>query len=120
MGDLITYMGGNGEPDAMQALLAALAACDVDVIATHAALLGIALEQLSVQAEGQFNVAAYLGVEDAPGPGYQGIRLAVRLCVPNASPEQIDLLRRRLEHGSPVGDSLRRAVPVGLKLEVEG
>jgi len=119
MGDLIMYLG-DGEFNAMQALLAALAACDVDVMATHAALLGIALEQLSVQAEGQFNVAAYLGVEDAPGPGYQGIRLAVRLCVPNATPEQIDLLRRRLEHGSPVGDSLRRVVPVGLKLEVEG
>jgi uncharacterized OsmC-like protein len=120
MGDLITYMGGNGEPDAMQALLGALAACDVDVIATHAALLGIALEQLSVQAQGHFNVAAYLGVDDAPGSGYQGLRLTVRLRAPSATPEQIEWLRRRLEHGSPVGDSLRRAVPTELKLEVEG
>ena len=29
MDGLITYMGGNGEPDAMQALLAAPAACEM-------------------------------------------------------------------------------------------
>ncbi len=119
MGDLILYLGGAGDFSAMRALLAALAACDVNVIATHAALLGIALEQLSVQAEGHFNSAAYLGVDDAPGSGYQAIRLAVRLRAPNATPEQIELLRRRLEHAAPVGDSLARAVPIELKLEVE-
>jgi uncharacterized OsmC-like protein len=118
-GDQILYLGGDGELRPMRALLAALAACDVDVIVTQAALLGMALEQLSVQVEGQCNVAAYLGVDDAPGPGYRGIHLTVRLRAPGATPEQIDALRRRLKHGSPVGDSLMRAVPLELTLEVE-
>jgi uncharacterized OsmC-like protein len=120
MGKLITYLGGEGELNPMRALLAALAACDVDVIVTHATLLGIPLEHLSVEAEGHFNAAAYLGVEDAPGSGYQGIRLMARLRAPDATPEQIDLLRSHLEDGSPVGDSLRRAVPVEVKVELEG
>jgi uncharacterized OsmC-like protein len=120
MGNLITYLGGEGELNPMRALLAALAACDVDVIVTHATLLGIPLEHLSVEAEGHFNAAAYLGVEDAPGSGYQGIRLMARLRAPDATPEQIDLLRSHLEDGSPVGDSLRRAVPVEVKVELEG
>jgi uncharacterized OsmC-like protein len=119
MGDIIAYLGGSDDFSAMRALLASLAACDVSVIATHAALLGIGLERLSVEAEGQFNAAAYLGVEGAPGPGYQGIRLTVRLRAPGATPEQVELLRRVLEHGSPVGDSLRRMVPTDVKLEVE-
>lgn len=119
-GDLITYMGGDGELNPMQSVLAALAACDVQVIALHAALLGIPLERVSVQAEGCFNVAAYLGVEDAPGPGYQTVRLTVQVRAPDANPEQISRLRSQLEHGSPVGDSLARAVSVEVKLEVEG
>jgi uncharacterized OsmC-like protein len=120
MGDLITHMGGKGEPDAMQALLAALAACDVEVIALHAALLGIPVEHVSVEAEGYFNIAAYLGVEDAPGSGYQTVRLTARLRAPDANPEQISRLRSQLEHSSPVGDSLARAVSLEVKLEVEG
>jgi uncharacterized OsmC-like protein len=120
MGDVIAYLGGSDDFSAMRALLASLAACDVSVIATHAALLGIGLERLSVEAEGHFNAAAYLGVEDAPGPGYQGIRLSVRLRAPGATPEQIERLRRVLEHGSPVGDTLTRVVRTELSLEVEG
>jgi uncharacterized OsmC-like protein len=120
MGDVIAYLGGNDDFSAMRALLASLAACDVSVVATRAALLGIALERLSVEAEGSFNAAAYLDVEDAPGPGYRGIRRVVRLRAPGATPEQIELLRRGLEYGSPVGDSLRRVVPTELSLEVEG
>ena len=120
MGDLNLYLGGHGEPDAMQALLAALAACEIEVIALHAALLGIALEQVSVEAEGGFNLAAYLGVEGAPGSGYQTVRLKVRLRAPDANPEQISQLHRQVEHSSPVGDSLVRAVSVDVELEVEG
>ena len=119
MNGLITYMGGHGEPDAMQGLLAALAACETEVIALHAALLGIPLEQLSVAAEGSFNVAAYLGVEDAPGSGYRTVRLTARLCAPDATPEQISQLQRQVAHSSPVGDSLVRAVSVDVALEVE-
>ena len=120
MDGLITYMGGNGEPDAMQGLLAALAACETEVIALHAALLGIPLEQVSVEAEGSFNIAAYLGVEDAPGSGYQTIRLVARLRAPDANPEQISRLCHQVEHSSPVGDSLVRAVSVDVALEVDG
>jgi uncharacterized OsmC-like protein len=119
MGDATMNLGGHGELDAMAALLAAMAACDIDVIATHATLLGIKLEQLSVRAEGEFNLAAYLGVEEAPGSGYQKIHLVARLRAPDATPEQIDALRRQLELSSPVGDSIRRAVSMEVKLDVE-
>ncbi len=119
MDGLITYMGGNGEPDAMQSLLAAVAACEIEVIALHAALLGVPLEQVSVEAEGGFNIAAYLGVEDAPGSGYRTIRLTARLQAPDANPERISRLCHQVEHSSPVGDSLVRAVSVDVALEVD-
>lgn len=109
--DKSMHIGGRGEFNAMQTLLAALAACDVDLIALHAALLGVEVKDLRVEATGHFNVQAYLGL-DAPGSGYTGISCKVTLHAPDASEEQLRLLRERIERSSPVGDTLGRSVPL--------
>lgn len=44
--DAPIYIGGDDEPSSMKMVLAALAACDVDVVASRAALLGIGIESL--------------------------------------------------------------------------
>ncbi|MBT2596404.1 OsmC family protein [Arthrobacter sp. ISL-72] len=108
------HIGGNEDFNAMQALLAALAACDVDLIALHAALLGLEVKDLRVEATGHFNVRAYLGLE-APGSGYTGISYKIILNAPGASDEQIRLLRERIERSSPVGDSLGRSIPLTIE-----
>jgi hypothetical protein len=65
-------IGGTGGPSSMKVLLGALAACDVDLIANRAALLGIEIKSLTVEATGHFNVQRYLGLEAVAGPGYEG------------------------------------------------
>ena len=115
--DRVVHIGGDDELNSMQILLAALAACDVDLVAMHASLLGLKIESLSVEATGHFNVQSYLGFEGTPGSGYDAISYTVRLSVPGASPEQVAHLRERCERSSPVGDSLARQIP--LKLEFE-
>jgi hypothetical protein len=40
----------------MNMLLRSMAACDVDLIANRASLLGVEIESLSVEARGHFNV----------------------------------------------------------------
>lgn len=45
-GDVVSYASGKGELNPMRMLLGALAACDVDVIATHAAALGVSIKEL--------------------------------------------------------------------------
>lgn len=115
--DKVVHIGGDDELNPMQMLLGTLAACDVDLVAMHASLLGLKIERLSVEAKGHFNVQSYLGLVGTPGSGYGAISYAVRLSVPGASPEQISHLRERCERSSPVGDSLARAIP--LKLEFE-
>lgn len=112
---LETYLGGDGYLNPMQMLLACLAACDVDMIATHASFIGLKVERLSVEASGRFNLQSYLGLQDAPGSGYQHIAYTIRIYAPDATPEQIEYLIERCEKSSPVGDSLVRAIP--LKLE---
>jgi uncharacterized OsmC-like protein len=112
------HLGGDGELNPMQALLGSLAACDVDLVATHATLLGIEITELWVEASGRFHVARYLGLDSEQPPGYQHIDYAVHLRVREASEEQIARLRDLCETGSPVGDTLTRPVPSTLNLDV--
>ena len=119
-GDKVAHLGGDDDFNAMQMVLAALAACDVDLVAMHASFLGIPIESLSVEATGHFNVRSYLGLEGAPGSGYDHIAYTVRIVAPGATPEQIAYLAERCERSSPVGDSLARAIPLTLAFEASG
>lgn len=112
----VIHMGGDEDPSAMWVFLATLAACDVEVVATHASLLGLKIENLEVEATGHFDIRRLLGL-DGPGPGYDGIAYTVRLRAPGATKEQIERLRAMCERGSPVGDSLARPIPLELKIE---
>jgi uncharacterized OsmC-like protein len=111
------YVGGTGEPSAMTVLLAALAACDVDLVANRAAMLGVEIEELSVATSGHFNVRRYLGLEAPQGPGYQRIAYVVRLKARAATSEQLAALRRACERDSPVGDTLREGVTLSFEFE---
>lgn len=88
-GETIAYM--NGEDDdhlnAMVMVLASLASCDVEVITTKAALLGVEIEDLAIEASGHVNVARLVGVDDAPSPGYEEIEYTVHLTAPSATEE---------------------------------
>ena len=83
------HLGGDGELNPMQALLGTLAACDVDLVSMHAAMLGIEVVELWIEASGRFHVARYLGLDSERSPGYQNIDYTVHLRVRDASPEQI-------------------------------
>ncbi len=110
-------IGGEGEPSAMVLLLASLAACDVEVVATTATLLGLELEDLEVEATGHFNVQRLLGLEEGPDPGYDRIGYTIRLRAPGASEEQVEQLRAMCEGSSPVGDSFSRRIPLTLEID---
>lgn len=117
LGGSPVYMGGDDDPSAMGMLLRALAACDIEVVVTRATLLGIEIEDLTIEAKGYFNVARYLGLEAPLGAGYQGVSYIVRLKTKGARAEQIEELRGALK-ASPVGDTFERQVPVTFELEV--
>jgi len=113
--DKVLNVGGPGNFDAMQLLLASLIACDVDLIAVHAAFLGLKIENLSIEVTGHFNLQAYLDLPAASGSGYDAVSSIVRLSIPGATPEQVAYLKARCERSSPIGDSLSRAIPLRLE-----
>lgn len=111
------YLGGDDDFSAMQATLGALAACDVEVVATHAALIGLEIRDLRVEATGNFNIASLLGVDSPTDAAYEQISYKVVLDAPGASEEQLEALARACENSSPVGDSLRKAIPLTFELQ---
>ena len=115
--DKEAHIGGRGELNPMQFVLAAFAACDVDLVAMHATMIGLEVDSLSVEASGHFNVQSYIGLEDKPGSGYDQISYKVILDAPDATEEQIAYLIERCEQSSPVGDTLARNVSMTLEFK---
>lgn len=115
--DAVITLGGQKSPGPMEALLAALAACEIDVVATHAAALGMQIERLTAEVTGGFDLRAYLGFDDAPRPGLTGVSCVLRATMPGATPQQARSLRERCERSSPVADSLARNIPLEISLE---
>ena len=111
------YMGGPDDPSAMGMLLRTLTACDIEVIVNRATLLGVELENLTIEARGYFNVKRYLGLETDTDPGYQWIDYTIRLKTKQTlSPEQVELIRGACVQ-SPVALKLELQVPITLTLE---
>lgn len=114
-GEQTTHIGGDDELNPMQTILAALAACHVDLLATHATMIGLEVSSLRVEVSGHFNVQSYVGLDDKPGSGYDQITCRVILDAPEATPDQIEYLVERSRQSSPVGDTLGRRVAMTLE-----
>ena len=113
--DKTLEVSGPGQLDPMQLVLAAVAACEIDVIATHATLMGVPIESLEIHVDAHFDVRAYLGLE-GPQPGYDRLVLDVRLRAPGITPEQVRRLQDAVERASPVGASLGHAIAMEARI----
>jgi uncharacterized OsmC-like protein len=109
-------LGGNAGPNAVEAVLHALASCLAVGFAYNAAGRGIAVESLRFKLEGDLDLRAFLGLSDTIRPGYQGIRISYQVKA-DAPREQIDDLWAYVQRTSPVFDIVRNPVPVTLTLE---
>jgi uncharacterized OsmC-like protein len=116
LGDKEVTIGADAGMNMMEMLLSSYAACDAAMVALHASFMDLKVERLKVEVSGHFNVAAYLGIEDAPGAGYDQISVKVYLDAPDATPEQLAYLHHISETGSPVGDTFSRIVPTELEI----
>ena len=117
-GENVTYLGGVKELNPMQMLLAALAACNVELIILNASILGIDVESLSIEANGHYDLRSYFGL-DKSGSGYDVISYTVWLKAPGITNAQIDYLLERCEKSYPFGDSLARKIPMNFEIIVE-
>lgn len=120
--DMPTGIGGGGSaPSPGLIFRAALASCDATLVTLRAAQVGIKLTTLEVIVEGDpddIGTLGFLGIDDSIPAGEHGLQLRFRLGAENASPERLQELIEWVGAHSPVGDSVSRAIPTKIDLEV--
>jgi len=115
--DMPAAVGGEGAaPTPGWLIRAALASCAATTIAMRAEELGIALTRLEVTAESETDMRGLLGVGDGIAAGPVTARLRVEVAADGEDEQRLEELVVWADGHSPVGDCVRRAVPVELEI----
>ena len=93
-------------------VLQALAGCYAVTLACQAAAKGIQISSYKLGLEADFDLAAFLGIDDTKGTGAQEVRVQVELESPNASRVELEDLVRLVEQRSPIRGTLTKPVQV--------
>jgi uncharacterized OsmC-like protein len=112
-------LGTNKGAASVEVLLAALGHCIASGFAIYGAHMGIQLESLAIDIEGEMDLQGMLGLPESGKvrPGYQEIR-ATYYVKSNAPRDQLEKLAKMSEDLSPTRDSLR-AVKFSSQLVVQ-
>ncbi len=110
--------GADRGANPVEHLLAALASCTVISYQVWAAQLGLTLDGVEVDVDGDIDLRGFFGTGEGVRPGFEGIDLRVRLTGPESEASY-----RRLEEAvavhCPVADNLTNGVPVSTRVQVE-
>ena len=117
--DMSKGIGGDATaPSPGWLLRAALATCDATMITMRAAELGITLTTLEVTVGSTSDDRGLLQMDDSIPAGPLNVRVHVKLGGEGVSKDQLHELVAWAERHSPVGDTIRRAVPLKVNVEV--
>ena len=100
-------------PSPVEVVLAALGSCQEITYRAYATALGIELDKVSVEIEGDIDFRGFFGVDDSVRSGYNNIRAVVKIAS-DAPAEELEKLREMVNSHCPVLDMLSNPVPVSL------
>lgn len=105
-------VGGTGTaPNPLETALGALLSCQVITYRLWAAKLGIPLDAVRIDVEGDLDMRSFFGLDDEVRAGFGAVRVLVHLDGP-AGPERFRALRDAVDAHCPVLDVFRGTVPV--------
>jgi uncharacterized OsmC-like protein len=104
-------LGGNRAPNAVEALLHALASCLAVGFVYNASAQGIEVRSLEFDLEGDMDLRGFLGLAEDVRAGYDELRVTYRVDC-DATPEKVDELCAYVQRTSPVLDIVRNPVRV--------
>lgn len=109
--------GTDTGPNPVEVVLAALGTCQAITYRIWAGLLGIQLDEVRFETEGDIDIAGLLGLREGVRPGFGQIRHRVILIGPETEDRYRELMMAVDEH-CPVLDIVANPVPVERVLEV--
>lgn len=105
-------LGGDGTaPNPVEVYLASLIACQVVTYRFWAQRLGVVVEDLSIDAEGDLDVRGFFGLDDTVRPGFQAVRVNVAISGPETAERYVEL-QRVVDAHCPVLDLTTGRTPV--------
>jgi len=112
-GEPPVLLGANEGANPVEFLLHALAGCVTTTLVLHATARGIHIRELSTELEGDLDLQGLLGLDDTVPPGYESIRIRMKVDA-DCPDEELEELIRDAERHSPVCNTICRPVPVTL------
>ena len=110
------FSGQNKGPKPSELVLAALAACQETTYRIFAEDMGINIGGISVQLEGTQDLRGFMALDDEIPAGFTNI-VGQIFIQSDATEEELELLRQRVDQHCPVLDDLRRPLKVSFALE---
>jgi uncharacterized OsmC-like protein len=111
----LELLGTNEHPNPQEFLLGSMNGCMAVGYVAGAAMQGITLESLSIEAGGEIDLRGFLGLSDTVKPGYDTIRYTVRI-KGDGTPEQFAELHEVVKKTSP--NYFNVANPIRLESEL--
>jgi uncharacterized OsmC-like protein len=96
----LELLGSNTVPNPQELLMAAVNACMTVGYVAGAAVRGITLDRLDIEATGALDLRGFLGIDEAVAPGYDQIDYAVRIAG-SGTPEQFEQIHADVMKTSP-------------------
>ena len=106
-------LGTDKGPNPVEHLLTALSGCLTTSLVYHAAVMGIELESVESQLEGDLDLHGFLGMDPNVRNGYEQIRVTFKIKA-DAPEEKLDELVRIAQERSPIFDCVSNPVPVAV------
>lgn len=103
--------GDDEAPSPVEYALGALIGCQVVVYRLYAQQLGLQIDDIRIEAEGDLDVRGIFGVDESVRPGFSEVRLTAHITGPE-SQEAYDELLATVEAHCPVQDLFANATPV--------
>jgi uncharacterized OsmC-like protein len=117
MDEPLELLGGNSAPNPQETLMAALNACMIVGYVAGASLRGIHLSRLEIETSGELDLRGFLGLSDAIPPGYESVRLVVRIDG-DGTPEQFREIHETVIKTSPNYFNVSRPIRIDAELVV--
>lgn len=111
-------LGERSAPNAVELLLAALGSCLTVGYAANAAAMGIELDELRFEMDGDVDLRGFLGVSEDVRAGYDEVTCTAHVEA-DASEEELAELRERVEATSPLMDNVANRVSLETDLVLE-
>jgi len=110
-------LGQNSAPNPQELLIAAFNACIMVGYVATASVMGVTLQAIDIETEGELNLRGFLGLDENVKPGYDSIKYTVRI-KGDGSPEQFQAIHQNVLKTSPNYFNIARPVTVNAKLVI--